>query len=1213
MTPAVSIATQTVEPTQAWAEEGVLEPIASEEASYASTDWYHTTETEGDWDYWVDGDKAYIGSYHGDNPNVTIPLKIGGLPVEEVRGSAFQNNTTVENVIIPEGITYIHPQIFKDSSVKTVSLPSSLKGWTVRWSTGQHFEDDDFSQFFEDCSQLTAITVGPDNAYVCAENGILYDKNQTELIAYPAARLGTEFTFPESIESIGSGAFASTVNLETLTIPDTVTVNDYSALNGPSIKAFVVAGSHQNYSSKEGVLYDKSGTRLIAYPAGKQEATFSIPEGVLVVESNIFSNTTQLKTLVIPSSVTNISYWYNWSSNNSSIEAINVVPGNSNYSSLNGVLYNKDQTELLVYPANKKDTSFTVPSTVTCIKQGFGNPVNLKELTISNSVVSLEGNYGKSLFIPLVEKLHIGTGLKSVDDSGNPLLSLQGCGFNLQEITVDAGNPYLAMKDDVLYSSDMSEIIFYPPYKSETSFVVPESVTTVEEGAFRRCLGLKEIVFPSKIESLGGNFIDHSCGGYDFDLSNHILKRVVFCDGVNIDNWNSNIMSDCGGKVFIGDDTVRQMIEKTDFIRDVDEYYLDIDLSHLSITIPDQTFNGSAVEPDITFPGTASILEKGKDYEVVYENNTAPGEATLTIKPAEGSYFVGSKTVKFNIAGNASDAVVTIDGETYDVGLAPTGAINETTGPYAYSYNGIAQTPRIVLINTDSASAVQTPPVGSYSVVYQAKDADGDFAVGSTDVPTAVGEYRISIQAGNAAPVPVGTYQITKADINNPNQVIVMWNNEPITTGSKVSIDNLDRWKQALSLAYPSSKITVGRPGDYSNEYTFAIDKNESNFIIDVDSYSSLLTNLSGEPIIIKFEFSSGSTNPPVEPVYPVDPVDPAVPTEPDDPEEPEEPTDPTEPEDPEEPDNPDEPVDPVDPIDPVDPADPEEPTEPVDPTPEEPSDPVEPEDKDNQEGDWKKDHNGWWFHHKDGTYPSDEWVKVDGEWYHFDHHGYMQTGWIKQGGSWYYLKQDGSMATGWNHVNGEWYYCKGKGEGAEGSIATGWQEIDGKWYYLNNSGVMQTGWQKQGNAWYHLADNGVMTTGWQHIDGVWYYLNEAGRMQTGWQEIDGAWHYLDNSGVMQTGWLQQGNKWYYLSSNGQMATDWQKVGGKWYHMNDKGHMQTGWQEIDGKWYYLNASGAMQTNCWVGNYWVDASGVMATNTTVDNGRYQVDENGRWVK
>lgn len=47
-----------------------------------------------------------------------------------------------------------------------------------------------------------------------------------------------------------------------------------------------------------------------------------------------------------------------------------------------------------------------------------------------------------------------------------------------------------------------------------------------------------------------------------------------------------------------------------------------------------------------------------------------------------------------------------------------------------------------------------------------------------------------------------------------------------------------------------------------------------------------------------------------------------------------------------------------------------------------------------------------------------------------------------------------------------------------------------------------------------------------------------------------------------------------------------------------------------GMWHYLDASGAMQTNRWVGNYWVDASGAMATNTTVDNGRYQVDENGR---
>ncbi|MBQ3664474.1 MAG: MBL fold metallo-hydrolase, partial [Lachnospiraceae bacterium] len=72
--------------------------------------------------------------------------------------------------------------------------------------------------------------------------------------------------------------------------------------------------------------------------------------------------------------------------------------------------------------------------------------------------------------------------------------------------------------------------------------------------------------------------------------------------------------------------------------------------------------------------------------------------------------------------------------------------------------------------------------------------------------------------------------------------------------------------------------------------------------------------------------------------------------------------------------------------------------------------------------GTWKKDSNGWWYKNPDGSYPKNQWKKIDGKWYHFDENGYMQTGWYQEGDYYYYLKKDGTMACDEYVVDGKYY-----------------------------------------------------------------------------------------------------------------------------------------------------------------------------------------------
>ena len=100
--------------------------------------------------------------------------------------------------------------------------------------------------------------------------------------------------------------------------------------------------------------------------------------------------------------------------------------------------------------------------------------------------------------------------------------------------------------------------------------------------------------------------------------------------------------------------------------------------------------------------------------------------------------------------------------------------------------------------------------------------------------------------------------------------------------------------------------------------------------------------------------------------------------------------------------------------------------------------------------GFWRQSGSRWWFMHFDGSYPYNQWAKLDNIWYHFDGSGWMQTGWIKDNGTWYYLDGSGAMKTGWVKDNGSWYYLQDSG-----AMKTGWMKVSGKWYYAYSSGAL--------------------------------------------------------------------------------------------------------------------------------------------------------------
>ena len=249
----------------------------------------------------------------------------------------------------------------------------------------------------------------------------------------------------------------------------------------------------------------------------------------------------------------------------------------------------------------------------------------------------------------------------------------------------------------------------------------------------------------------------------------------------------------------------------------------------------------------------------------------------------------------------------------------------------------------------------------------------------------------------------------------------------------------------------------------------------------------------------------------------------------------------------------------------------------------------------------WKKDAKGWWYQNSDGSYPKNQWKKIGKEWYHFDTNGYMQTGWLKLDSFWYYLKDTGAMAkdewvdNGKSYVDADGKYVPGKVKYTEG-----WKKDAKGWWYQNSDGSYpKNQWKKIKGDWYHFDTSGYMQTGWLKIDNIWYYFKTSGAMakdewvDNGKSYVDADGKYVPGKKKYTEGWKKNAKGWWYQEKDGSYPkSKWKQISGKWYYFDANGYMQTGWLKLGNIWYYLKASGAMAENEWVenGKYFVDANG-----------------------
>ena len=321
-----------------------------------------------------------------------------------------------------------------------------------------------------------------------------------------------------SVTSIRSYAFYECSDLTSVTIPYSVTSIGSQAFEYcSSLSAINVVGSNTEYASEDGVLFNKGNTIILCYPAGKTGTTYIIPNSVTIIGNSAFSGCSGLTSIAIPNSVTSIGYhaFYNciglteitipYSVTSigsgaflgcSNLAEINVEPQNTNYKSENGVLFNKAKTELIWYPGGKTGTTYIIPESVTNIGiYAFSGCSGLAEVTIGNSVTSID-SYAFRACSNLTE-VTIGNSVTSI---GNE--AFYGCS-KLAEINVEPQNTNYKSENGVLFNKAKTELIWYPGGKTGTTYIIPESVTSIGEYAFLSCSSLTSVSIPNSVTSIG--------------------------------------------------------------------------------------------------------------------------------------------------------------------------------------------------------------------------------------------------------------------------------------------------------------------------------------------------------------------------------------------------------------------------------------------------------------------------------------------------------------------------------------------------------------------------------------------------------------------------------------------------------------------------------------------------------------------------------------
>ena len=424
--------------------------------------------------------------------------------------SIFYHDNQIKTVVVKNGVTSIsNAAFYYCTSLASVTIPDSVT------DIGHYV--------FRGCVSLKSIGVSKENQRYISVDGVLFNKNKSWLITYPAEKSDSEYAIPNSVTSICDSAFYGCKSLTSITIPNSVTsIGDGAfgrcrSLTSVTIPDSVISIGNYAFSyctSLTSITIPNSVTSIgeRAFCCCTSLTSITIPNSVTSIGDSAFSYCTSLTSATIPDSVTSIGEgaFYNCTS----LKSIEVLDNNKNYASVDGVLFNKDKSELITYPASKTDNTYEIPNSVTSIdNEAFYYCKSLASVTIPDSVTSIDfsafGNCANLNFI-----IYNGTKLQW------NAINISSCNENLKNAIIKCTDGLIENGNTVtidnleykLNDDDTAQIIGY--MGESENITIPESisyegytftVTSIGDSVFSNCDNLISVTIPNSVKRLGDN------------------------------------------------------------------------------------------------------------------------------------------------------------------------------------------------------------------------------------------------------------------------------------------------------------------------------------------------------------------------------------------------------------------------------------------------------------------------------------------------------------------------------------------------------------------------------------------------------------------------------------------------------------------------------------------------------------------------------------
>ena len=222
------------------------------------------------------------------------------------------------------------------------------------------------------CSALKEINIDKNNPYFQSVDGVVFNKDLTSLLHFPNAKTDT-YEIPDGVKNIAVNSFTTNDVLRSLSMPSSLLKIEYYAFDCPNLIDIQLSKSLESIGK-----YSFSNCPF---------TSIRLPESLKSIEESAFYNCKNLSTIYIPKNVEYISEDWQFPGC-SALEKIDVDPDNKYYTSIDGILYDKQISKVIRCPQNIKDMEWiTLPSTITKIcKCAFHSVYSLTRIVIPANV-----------------------------------------------------------------------------------------------------------------------------------------------------------------------------------------------------------------------------------------------------------------------------------------------------------------------------------------------------------------------------------------------------------------------------------------------------------------------------------------------------------------------------------------------------------------------------------------------------------------------------------------------------------------------------------------------------------------------------------------------------------------------------------------------------------------------------------------------------------